>query len=257
MPVGLVLIVSPDLATAESFSRALHQFSIAMDYCREVSTAIPLLNRRKFDGMIVDLDLGEEAGKLLDALRTSPSNRTAVTFAISGGMAETAAWRDRAAFIFERPLSGWSIRNTLRPAYGLILRECRRYFRCPISLPITVLRRDLPEVHCNTVDLSEGGMSLSTQVPLRPGEDVHVQFTIPGCTVPVLAESRVCWRKTGHLGLRFVGLSEESRSELQDWLSKKLEERAFEHPGGPARRPARNLGHAGCNNAVVHGIGRS
>ena len=119
---------------------------------------------------------------------------------------------------------GGAIRSTLRPAYGLILRERRRYFRCPASWPVVVFRRDLPEVRCHSANLSEGGMALSTHVPLRTGEEVRVQFTVPGREIPVVAVSRVCWWKTGHLGVRFVALSQESRSELQDWLSQKLEE---------------------------------
>lgn len=241
------MLVSADPATAQQFSHALQQLSISTDLCREIASAIPLLNRRKFDAVIVDLQPGEEAGKILDAVRISPSNRTAVTFAISGGAAETAAWRRRSAFVFERPLSEWSIRSTLRPAYGLILRERRRYFRCPFTLPVVVFQRDLPQVHCRTINISEGGMALSTHVPLKPGEEVQVQFTVPGRKIPILAESKVCWWKTGHIGIRFVALSEESKSELQDWLSQKLEEllpefvaEKFDKPKEPRNGP---VGH--------------
>ena len=67
-------------------------------------------------------------------------------------------------------------------------------------------------------------MAVSTFVPLPAGEDVKVQFTLPDHKVPFLAEAKVCWWKTGHLGVRFVTLSSEGKSELQDWLSQKLEE---------------------------------
>src|SRR5208282_919793 len=101
-----------------------------------------LLECRKFDAVIVDLQLGEQSADVLDAVRLSRSNRTAVRFAISASNAETAvAFRKGSGFVFERPLSAQSIRSTLKPAYGLILRERRRYFRCPISIPITILRR--------------------------------------------------------------------------------------------------------------------
>ena len=117
-----------------------------------------------------------------------------------------------------------SIRSTLKPAYGLILRERRRYFRCPISIPISILRQRMPEVRCYSVNISEGGMAVSTFVPLIAGEDVQVQFTLPDHEVPFSAESKICWLKTGRLGLRFVTLSPERKSELQGWLSRKLEE---------------------------------
>jgi len=223
MAIGPVLLVSADPVTIQQFSYALQELSISPDICRDVPAAIGLLNRRKFDAVIVDLQLGDQAGLILDEVRLSSSNRTAVTFAISGSDAEGTAFRKRSEFVVERPLSTQSIRNTLKPAYGLILRERRRYFRCPISIPVVILRRAKPEVRSNSVNISEGGMALSTLVPLSPGENVHVQFILPGHEVPFLAESIICWWKTGHLGVRFMSLSQEHKSALQGWLSRKLE----------------------------------
>jgi ActR/RegA family two-component response regulator len=222
MQVGLALLVSADPVTIQQFSHALQELSISSDVCQEVPAAVGLLNRGKFDAVIVDLQLGEQSGVILDEARLSPSNRTAVTFAISGSAAEGTAFRKRSEFVFERPLSAESIRNTLKPAYGLILRERRRYFRCPISIPVNIQRESMQEVRCNSVNLSEGGMALSTFVPLIPGESVRVQFTVPDHKVPFLAESTICWSKTGHLGVRFVSISDEHKSALQLWLSRKL-----------------------------------
>jgi CheY-like chemotaxis protein len=243
--IGLVLLASDDAVTIQQFSHALEELSISPDVCREVPAAIGLLKRRKFDAVIVDLQLGEQAGLILDEARLSPSNRKAVTFAISGSDAEGTAFRKKTAFVFERPLSAKSIGSTLRPAYGLILRERRRYFRCPVSIPVVILRRSKPEVRCDSVNVSEGGMALSTIVPLKAGEKVHVQFTLPGHEVPFLADSTICWLKTGHIGLRFVSLSQEHKSELQGWLSRKLEEVLPEIVAGKFRRvemTASNLG---------------
>jgi hypothetical protein len=39
-----------------------------------------------------------------------------------------------------------------------------------------------------------------------------------------LAESKICWLKTGRLGVRFVSFSQGHKSELQGWLSRKLED---------------------------------
>ena len=224
MSIGLALLVSADPVTIQQFSHALQEFSIFPDVCQEVPASIQLLKSRKFDAVIVDLQLGEQCGLILDEVHLSLSNRTAVTFAISDNDAEGTAFRKRSEFVFERPLSTQSIRNTLKPAYGLILRERRRYFRCPISIPLTILRQNMPEVRCHSVNISEGGMAVSTFVPLSAGEDVQVQFTLPGHKVPFVADSKICWLKTGRLGVRFISLSPERKSELQGWLSRKLEE---------------------------------
>jgi c-di-GMP-binding flagellar brake protein YcgR len=82
----------------------------------------------------------------------------------------------------------------------------------------------MPEVRCLSVNISEGGMAVSTSVPLNAEEPVQVQFTIPDHKILFVAESTIRWLKTGHLGVRFVSLSPERKSELQEWLSRKLEE---------------------------------
>jgi len=237
MSVGLALLVSADPVTIRQFSLALRELSISPDACQDAASAALLLKRRKFDAVIVDLQLGEESGHILDEARLSPSNRTAVTFGIGDNDAEvTSAFRKKSQFVFERPLSAQSIHKTLKPAYGLILRERRRYFRCPVSIPVTIRRESKEEVWCNSVNISGGGMAFSTQVPLHPGESVRAQFTLPDHALPFFAESTICWSKAGHLGLRFVSISDEHKSELQVWLSLKLEETLPEFVVGQFRK---------------------
>ncbi|MGA7473228.1 MAG: EAL domain-containing protein, partial [Candidatus Sulfotelmatobacter sp.] len=197
MSIGLALLVSADPVTIQQFSLALRELSISPDACQDAASAGLLLKSRKFDAVIVDLQLGEQSGHILDEARLSPSNRTAVTFGIGDNDAKvTSAFRKKSQFVFERPFSAQSIHKTLKPAYGLILRERRRYFRYPVSIPVIIRSESMQEVWCNSVNISGGGMALSTQVPLLPGESVRVQFTLPDHTVPFFAESTICWSKT-------------------------------------------------------------
>lgn len=225
MAIADALLVSDDPVAIQQLSYAVEELSISLDVCQDVPTSIRLLNCRKFDAVIVDLQLGKQSGWVLEAVRLSPSNRTAVTFAIRGTDPEaTGALRNGSAFVFDRPLSTRAICSTLKLAYGMILRERRRYFRCPISVPIVILRRTMPDVRCYSVNISEGGMAVATFVPLIIGEKVQVKFALPDRDVPFVAESTIIWCKTGHLGVRFVSLPGGRKSELQDWLCQKLEE---------------------------------
>jgi hypothetical protein len=224
MSVGTALVVSADGGAIQHFSHALQELSISPDVCRDPAAAQRLLNCRKFEAVIVDLELGAPAAAVLNELRLSPSNRTAVTFVIDSGIETAAELRRQSSFVFERPLSSFSIRRTLKPAYGLILRERRRYFRSSLAIPVSVSRTGLPRVQCQSMNLSEGGMAVSTHVPLQPGEKVLVQFALPGQAEPFSIESTVCWWKTGHLGMRFVSFAPGCQSELQTWLAGKLEE---------------------------------
>jgi hypothetical protein len=51
-----------------------------------------------------------------------------------------------------------------------------------------------------------------------------LSLEVPNHESPSMTESTICWLKTGCLGVRFVSLSPERKSELQEWLARKLEE---------------------------------
>src|ERR1700690_2141067 len=105
MAIAVALLASADPVAIQQFGHALQELSITPDVCQEGPAAVGLLNRRKFDAVIVDLQLGEQSGLILDEVRLSPSNSRAVTFAISGNHAEGATFQKRSEFVFERPLS--------------------------------------------------------------------------------------------------------------------------------------------------------
>ena len=62
MSIGLALLVSADPVTIQQFSLALRELSISPDACQDAASADLLLKRRKFDAVIVDLQLGEQSG---------------------------------------------------------------------------------------------------------------------------------------------------------------------------------------------------
>jgi hypothetical protein len=218
------LLVSKDAAAVKAIRESMQQLAISTEVCSEVSIAPFLLNRRKFGATIVDLRIGERARAFFGKVRLSPSNRTSVMFAISDNDAETAdALKDGSNFVLRRPLTEGSIDQNLRAAYGLILREHRRYFRCPVEAPVTLHRPGMTEVRAHVVNISEGGIAIITSALLKPGIEVRVEFTLPGYESPFVAESTIRWCREGHMGLQFISLSEETRAKLHDWLSRSLE----------------------------------
>ena len=223
--MGSALVVSNDAATIKQLSASMQQLAMSPEVCFEVPPALGLLNRRKFEAVIVDLQLGDQAKAVLEKIRLSPSNRTAVIFTISDSDAETAvAFKAGSNFVLRRPLSLASIDRSLKVAYGLIVRERRRYFRCPVEIPVAIRRPDRPEVHSKTLNISEGGIAIATSVLLKTGVQVQVQFTLPGHESRFAVESTVCWCKEGYLGLQFTSLPPQLASELQEWLSRRFEE---------------------------------
>jgi ActR/RegA family two-component response regulator len=220
-----VLLVSNDAVTIQQLSESMQQLAMFPEVCGEVLAALDLLNRRKFDAVIVDLQLGVQANAILEKVRHSPANRTAVIFTISDSDAETAsAFKAGSNFALRRPLSQTSIERNFKVAYGLIVRERRRYFRCPVEIPAMIRGPATPEIQGQTLNISEGGIAVNTAVSLGPGIKVQVEFTLPGQSFRFEAEAAVCWSKESYLGLQFTSLSPHLASELQEWLARRLEQ---------------------------------
>ncbi|HXZ43006.1 MAG TPA: PilZ domain-containing protein [Terriglobales bacterium] len=224
--LGSVLLVSRDATASRLITDALQENALSVEISVDVPAALDRLSRYKFEALVVDFSLGDSVTACLQKLRASPANRTAITFAITSGREETAhALKQGFRFVFETPLTADSINHTLRVAYGLIVRERRRYFRFPVSVPAVLSRKADAEVYARTLNISEGGVALSTSVPLAPGSEGTVQFTLPDPPLRVSADAKVCWHnEDGEAGLSFKVLPFDLASELQGWLAQKLEE---------------------------------
>jgi ActR/RegA family two-component response regulator len=223
--VGRVLLVSNDEIAIEQLSESMQRFALFPERCPEVSSALERVNRAKFEAVIVDFRLGSQAGAVLEGVRHSTSNKHAVVFTVSDSEVEaTGAFKAGSTFVLRRPLSAASIDLSLKAAYGLMIRERRRYFRCPVEVPVAILRAAMQTVHGHTVNVSEGGMSINTATSLSPGDPVELQFILPGSEFQFVLESQVCWAREDGVGLQFTSSSLRRTAKLQEWLSHRLEE---------------------------------
>ena len=102
MAIAVALLVSADPVTIQQVRHAFQELSITSDVCQEVPASIRLLNYRKFDAVVVDLQLGEQAGAILDEVHSSKSNRTAVTFAISSSNADASSIPEKGEFCLRK-----------------------------------------------------------------------------------------------------------------------------------------------------------
>jgi PilZ domain len=220
--MGRVLLVCNDAEAVQHVTEGMQQFAIATEACNEVSLALRLLNQQKFEAVVIDLGL-DRANEVLEQVRLSQSNRTVVTFAITDPQ-KPAGLKIQPHFAIEKPLSASSVGRTIKAAFGLIVRERRRSFRCPVTIPAVILTNG-KEANCRLVNISEGGMAITETPSLQPGEHVRVLFTLPGQRNRFTIESEVCWYdEKGRAGIRWLLISAEQRAVLQEWLAAKLEE---------------------------------
>jgi|SRR5580698_186354 ActR/RegA family two-component response regulator len=224
--IGTALIVSEDPEATRQVTEAMEELALSVEVCGKLSDALERVKRKKLEVTVIDFSLGKQGAIFLEQVRSSPSNRTAITFAITENSAQTAqALKAGSSFALQRPLTRESIRHTLQAAYGLIVRERRRYFRYPVSVPFAGSRKGESEIFGKTINVSERGVALKTTTPLTAGSEVAVEFTLLDPPLPVSVDCKVCWNnEKGEAGLQFLFVASELSSDLQVWLAKRLEE---------------------------------
>ncbi len=219
-------MVSADGATIQQLTAAMESLALLPEVCVDAASALRQLQQRKFEAIIVDWLLGNTAKSIMEHVQGAASNKSAVTFMICESPEESAlAFALGSRFTLMRPLSYDSIQRTLKIAYGLIVRERRRYFRCLVEIPAVLKLISQADIHCETVNVSEGGMAIVPPHPLRLGTEAKVQFKLPGKPLHFETDAKVCWSdEKGMAGLQFTALAAEQKSELEEWLTLRFEE---------------------------------
>src|SRR3954469_6669067 len=71
------------------------------------------------------------------------------------------------------------------------------------------------------VNLSTGGIFVSAEDPLSPGEQVHLKVNLRDGAQPLDADAEVVWRADGGMALRFVELDDVAKKRIQRLVHKR------------------------------------
>jgi hypothetical protein len=178
------------------------------------------LRTEKFEACAITL--GPGADKVMEAARTSPSNSRLVLYAL-GGTAQDAIRYSKYGInaMFQEPLERPAAMKLVRATHMLVLHEFRRYARIPIMTDVTVVCNDGRRLSTSSIDVSSGGMSLSSPEDVTAGANLDISFSL--LTLPrVSVRASVTWRKPKSFGVRFDH-SDERRMKIKEWIDAYLE----------------------------------
>jgi DNA-binding response OmpR family regulator len=155
-----VLLVSRDIQTIEFLCLHMQKLAMHVETVCDVESATRKLVHYKFEGVMIDLDLGADALQLLKKLRELTSHKHAISFAIVGSQVEAGIeCQANATFVLCRPLSAPVIIKLLRASYPLMFRERRRYYRFPIETQV-IVKVASAEFSASLINISETGVAL-------------------------------------------------------------------------------------------------
>lgn len=220
-----LMLVSGDIQIIETICRMAQAMAIHIEPCCDADSAMRKLCHEKYEGVAIDLDL-EGGVELLKKIRSLTSNKSALTFAIlrTGGTSHERFFT-AANFVLERPIQPGVIFHVLKASYPMMVREKRRYFRCPVQMSVFVTRGSNPEFVVPSLNISEAGICLNSSTPMQVGDQLRLRLQLPGGSEYLNLTGEVCWSEAmGRVGIQFSGLTARVTQALQNWLGERLEE---------------------------------
>ena len=220
------LLVSNDPDLRGVLGPVLEKISVNLEVREEVPLGNELLAKRKFDAVIIDCDDLNNGFDLLRALRQTQSNAKSVAFAVVNGKTTTQeAFQSGANFVLQKPLTLMHASRCFNAALNFMVRERRRYFRQPVDMPLRISLPNNHEVTATATNVSEGGMAIRVLVKLPEKAHAQFRFTLPGSNVSLELKGVVAWADgTGHVGIRFIEVSQNSQFQLDKWLTDRLQQ---------------------------------
>lgn len=233
------LVVCQDSGTVRVFRRALEDLGIAVEAAATAESALRLLDRNKFDAVIVDCDDVPGGGEVLAGLKQSPSNKRAVVIAIINGTTNMrAAFEMGAHFALDKPVTLERAVRSLRAAHGFMVTEQRRYFRHAVDTEASMSFGVVKNLACKITNISDGGMAVALSEQVTPGWVVEARFELPGMREVLEVKGEFAWSDgRGRAGIRFIVIPNSTKRVLNQWLSERIDE--IESSPGPGKGNSR------------------
>lgn len=216
--VSRIGIINLDESRSRLLSECFRQFSI--EPVALTGVVATRLWKEKYEGVVVELD--DDCEAILKAVRTSPSNKHILIYGITPDTKTAMKYSQYGVnALFFEPLERSAALRVVRSTNLLVLHEYRRYVRIPVAVE-ALLESEKSRVSTLTVDVSSGGLSLSSENMMWEGRAVKATLELPGAQ-KVTLRARICWRreKEKTLGVNFEP-DDPARLVIREWIDEFL-----------------------------------
>ena len=217
------LLVGLDEANIRPVRTALHDMDIRCEFVTYRS-APDRVQKGRHEAIVLFYDGSQCAEDLVQMIRSGVSNRDSVIFVLSTPASMQTAFRVRANFYMTPPITEASVVTTFKAAYGLLVRSRSRWHRENVNATAYLNLGLIKNVPAHIVNLSQGGISITTPHLLRPQQMLLIRFGLPGTSELLCLSGIVIWTRTdGSAGIRFAEIPAPTQKVLRDWVEERLQ----------------------------------
>jgi ActR/RegA family two-component response regulator len=217
------LLFSDDTSVQSVIGQVLTNFSIQMEVCHELRSALDIVTHQRLDAVIVDWEESDDPVRIVRAVRKSSPNSNSTIVGLVNAGSETRALLVGTNFMIHKPADVDHARRCMRAAYGTILQNRRRAARVPVDLPVEARLTEVGKIEARISDLSVGGLALQCKQVLEMNREVLACFALPGSNQIIHVTGKVVNADAkGRAGIRFSFVPEEDLDALELWLANEL-----------------------------------
>jgi CheY-like chemotaxis protein len=216
-----LLVVEDDIASLELMTEVFTSLEADVRPVSDSREAAALVDREKFDGIFLDLEMPNLNGfDLAKRVRGSSWNKS-TPIVIVTGRDERQTMQDAfalgATFFLQKPVDRQKLSILFRTVRGGMLEKRRRSLRVPLQTDVT-LEVGTRTVRGMTWNLSQGGIQVEAD-GLQPGDTVRLSFRLPVSHIDISATGTVVWTHETRQGIRFTKVSEQNQNSIRSLIS--------------------------------------
>jgi CheY-like chemotaxis protein len=188
---------------------------------RDSQDAALLVNREKFDGIFLDLEMPLLDGfALAQKVRKSSWNKTTPIVIVTGRDERDTmqqAFATGATFFLQKPVDRRKLIRLYQTVRGAMVENRRRSTRAPLQTEVTCTVGSKVS-RGRTWNLSHGGIQVEAN--LKASEAVRISFQLPGSAIVIDAHGTVVWANEARQGIQFTKLTNQNQVEIQRFISQ-------------------------------------
>lgn len=217
-----LLVVEDDIASLELMTEVFRSLKADVRSLSKSSEAALLLNREKFDGIFLDLEMPELDGfQLAEKVRRSPSNKVTPIVIVTGRESHDSMQRSfatGATFFLQKPIDRRKLTRLFYTVRGPMVENRRRYLRVPLQTKVTCLlgAKTLMGISWN---ISQGGIQVQVE-GLNVGDELRLSLNLPKSGVKLDANGVVVWANDDRQGIQFTKVAPKIQQEIHKFIEQ-------------------------------------
>jgi CheY-like chemotaxis protein len=217
-----LLVVEDDEASLELMTEVFRSLKADVRPVSDSEEAARRINREKFDGIFLDLEMPNLHGfDLAREIRKSAWNKFTPIIVVTGqDERETMqeAFAVGVTFFLQKPVDRQKLSRLFRTVRGGMLENRRRSTRVPLRADVScaVGSRTMSGV---TWNLSQGGIQVEVD-GMRINDVVRLSFRLPISGSAIEADGTVVWGDPKKQGIQFTTVSAKNQESIRQFVSE-------------------------------------